>query len=105
MAGNDASEFRYGARFHVSSQQQVQHGHEVRLARAKRAVEVAGRAATGLDAAAYKSEGFVEGAFELGGDNICPDRLRSRRLAYALRQLQDEIVRLDPVRDMDQVTK
>jgi len=65
ITGDDAGEHRHGARFHVPSQQQVQHGHEVRFARAEGAVEVAGRATAALNAAANESEGLVEGAFEL----------------------------------------
>ena len=78
IAGDDASELRHGARFHIPGQQQVQHGHEVRLARAEGAVEVAGGASAALDAAADETEGLVESALELGGDDVVLDRLRGR---------------------------
>ena len=75
------------------------------FARAERAVEIAGRAAAPLDAAANEPERIIEREHQLGRDNVVLDRLRGRLFGHALRQLEDEIVGLDPFGDVDQVAE
>ncbi len=89
----------------VAGEQQVQHRHEVALAGAERAVQVAGRTATALDRAADDAERLVESGDELRGDDVAGDGRLGRRVSHALRQLEHEVVGLDPLGNLDQVAE
>ena len=54
----------------VVLQEQVQHGHEVALARAEAAVQVGRLAVRRLDGGADEPQGVVEGGGELVGDDV-----------------------------------
>ncbi len=89
----------------VAGEQQVQHRHEVALARAEGAMEVAGGAFLPLDRTLDEAQRVVEGAAKLVGDDVVADRLLGMCLRDALGELQDEIALVDPLRDLDQVAQ
>src|SRR5262245_14115239 len=77
----------------------------MRFAGPEGTVEITRRAAAALHTTTDEAKSLVEGACELGWDNVVFDCLRSRSIGHALCQLEDEIIGLNPVRDMDQITK
>src|SRR5580658_1577655 len=75
------------------------------LARTEGAMEIAGGAAPPFDRALDEAEGFFEGSDQLRRHDVVSDGGRGRLVADALGQLQDEIIGLDPLRNMDQVAQ
>ena len=94
-------QFRYRPGLGVAGQQQVEHRHEVRLARAKRAVQVGRLAAVGGHRLLDKAQRVLEGLGQLRRHDIVAQRLLG--LAQALRQLEHEVARVHPLGDGDQV--
>ena len=76
---------RAGAR--VAGKQQVQHRHEVALAGAERAVQVAGRALAFLGRALDEAQRFVERAAQLVGDDVVRSLSRRRARRTRLRRV------------------
>ena len=105
MGGDCAGQFRHAAGLRVAGQQQVQHRHEVALARAERAVQVAGRAASPLHRPLDEAERLVESLGKLRRDDVAGDGAGSTFLAHALRQLEHEVAGLHPLGDVDQIAQ
>ena len=101
MPGDDGLETFHGAGRRVLLQQQMKHRHEMALAAAEAPVQVRRLAGAGRERAPDQVERPVEGAGELRRHDVGPERLGGP--GHALREPQDEIVAMDPFRDVDQV--
>ena len=101
VARHHVGQFWRGAGLRVASQQQVQHRHEVALARAETAVQVGRLAATGLHRLLDEAHGVAEGIHQLRCDDVVAQRLLG--LGDALGQLEDKVALVHPLRDGDKV--
>lgn len=101
MPRDDAFETFRGAGRCVLLQQQVEHRHEVALAAAEAPVQVGGLAGAGRKRALDEIERPVEDVGKLRGHDVGLERLGGIR--HALGEPEDEIVAVDPLRDVDQV--
>ena len=97
VLGHDAGQFRDRPRLGVVPQQQVQHRHEVALAAAEAAVQVAGLARVGIDGALDEAQGLVEAGRQLRRHHVVPQRRRRVGVRHARRQVQDEVALVAPV--------
>src|SRR5690606_34204687 len=88
----------------VAGEQQVEHRHEVRLARAEAAVQVGGLRAAGLDGAGDEPERVVERRGDLRRDLVAVDGGLRLLVGDALGQLEDEVAVADLGGDVDELT-
>ena len=102
VLGDDVDEALLAARVRVAAQDRVQHGHEVALAGAERAVEVRGLRGPALHRGLDHPEGLVEAVRELRGDHVVADR---GLLAHALGQGEHEVPGVHPLGDVDEVAQ
>ena len=82
-------------------QQEVQHRHEVALARAEAAMQIGRLAAVGLHRPLDEVQGLVEVPRQLRGHHISAERLL--RVGDALRQFEHEVAAVDALRQVDEV--
>src|SRR5690606_14563508 len=80
---------------------QVEHGHEVALAGAEAAVQVAGLAAAALDRALDESQRLVKAPPKLRRHDVVAHRPLG--IPHALGQLEDEVALVHPLGDADQL--
>ena len=86
----------------VVLQQQVEHGHEVALARAEAAVEVGGLAVAGVEGRLDEAQRVVEGVGQLGRDDVVGQRPVGLARGDALGEVQDEVAAMDLIGEVEQ---
>ena len=101
VARHHVGQFRRRAGLGIAGQQQVQHGHEVALARAETPVQIGGLAAAGLHGLLDKAQRIAEGIHQLWRDHIVAQSLLGMGDAFG--QLEHEIALVHPLRNVDQV--
>ncbi|EXI81303.1 MAG: hypothetical protein AW10_01317 [Candidatus Accumulibacter appositus] len=101
VLSDDVGQLGHRARRHVVVEQQVEHGHEVALARAETAVQVRGLAGAALDRLLDEVQRIVEAGVELRCHHVVAQRRFS--MCHALGQLEDEVALVHALRDGDQV--
>jgi hypothetical protein len=89
VLGDDAGPLGEAAGLRVARQDQVPHGHEVRLAAAETAVEVGRLAGAAADGIADAVEGLVEAPHQLGGEDVLAERPSG--IDDAFREAEDEV--------------
>ena len=100
VLGDHVGEALLAPRLRVTAQDRVQDGHEVRLTRTERSVEVGGPGAGCLHGGLDQAERLVEAGRELFGDYILGDR---RLLVDPLGQGEHEVPGMHLIRDRDEV--
>ena len=100
VLGDDVGEALLAAGVRVALQDGVQHGHEVGLAGAERAVEVGGPRRAGLHGGLDQAEGLVEVGGQRLGDHVVGDR---GLVLDPLGEGEDEVAGVDRVGDRDEV--
>ncbi len=100
VAGDEVGELVPGAGGDVAVEQRVQHGHEVALAGAERAVQVAGLGALLGQRGADQAECLVEGHPQLRGDDVGVEG--GLPALHPFGQPQDEVALVHPLGDGDQ---
>ena len=79
----------------VVLEEEVQHGHEVALARAEAAVQVGGPAALRLDRGLDEGQRVVEGVGQLRGDDVVGERPLGLLRRDALGEVEHEVAAVD----------
>jgi hypothetical protein len=91
MLSHHLSQLLDRPRLGVVSQQQVQRRHEMALAAAEAAMQVAGLAPPGVDGALDEAQSVVETGGQLRRHHVVPQRRRGVRVRHARRQVQDKV--------------
>ena len=99
VACHHICQFWRGTRLGITRKKQVQHGHEMALARAKAAVQVGGLAGTGLYRLLNEPQCIVERVNELRSDHVVPQRLVG--MGNAIRQLEYEVALVNALGDVN----
>ncbi len=100
MPNDGVCQFWQCACLQIASEQQVQDGHEVRLARTKRAVQVGGLALARVYGLLDEPQGLVERASQLRRHDIVLERRVG--LVDAFGQLENEVALMDALWYLDQ---
>jgi hypothetical protein len=99
MLGDDRGQHFQRPRRRVTLQQQVQHGHKVTLAGAETPVQVGGLTLPRCHSGFHQPERLIKAAGQLIGDHVVLQR--SARVTHHIGQLQDEVARIDSLRQIE----
>lgn len=99
VARDDLRQLRNGAGGRMTLQQQRQHCHEVALAAAETAVQIARLAAPGLHPGADQRERLIKASHQLWRDHVAVQRRLGMRNAFG--ELEHEVALVHALRDAD----
>ena len=101
VPGDHAGQLWDGAGLRVVRQQEVEHRHEVALARAEAAMQVSGLAAAGLDRLLDEAQRVFKGIDQLRRYHVVAQR--RVRVGHAFGQLEHKVALMHALRNVDQV--